>query len=131
MRDAGRAARAARARRATSRAADGCASEIAALGWEVRDGAGGFELLAAVIVYGRNPVREALRGRRAHGVERGLGDERRRARAVAASASRSRIASAEEIERRCGSSAHQGVCAEAGGYPYVSAAGAARRAASR
>ena len=26
---------------------------------------------------------------------------------------------AEEIERRCGASTHQGICAEAGGYPYV------------
>ena len=32
---------------------------------------------------------------------------------------------AEEIERRCGSSAHQGVCAEAGPYPYAGARGAA------
>jgi 23S rRNA (guanosine2251-2'-O)-methyltransferase len=29
------------------------------------------------------------------------------------------VCAAEEIERRCGSSAHQGVCAQAGGYPYV------------
>jgi 23S rRNA (guanosine2251-2'-O)-methyltransferase len=34
---------------------------------------------------------------------------------------RPRLASAEEIERRCGSSAHQGVCADAGPYPYVAA----------
>jgi len=32
-----------------------------------------------------------------------------------------RTASAEEIEHRCGSSAHQGVCAHAGGYPYAGA----------
>jgi 23S rRNA (guanosine2251-2'-O)-methyltransferase len=32
-----------------------------------------------------------------------------------------RRATAEEIEERCGTEAHQGVCAEAGGYPYVSA----------
>ncbi len=32
-----------------------------------------------------------------------------------------RIASAEEIERHCGSAAHQGVCAQAGPYPYVGA----------
>jgi 23S rRNA (guanosine2251-2'-O)-methyltransferase len=32
------------------------------------------------------------------------------------------MASAEEIEHRCGSSAHQGVCADAGAYPYVSSA---------
>jgi 23S rRNA (guanosine2251-2'-O)-methyltransferase len=32
-----------------------------------------------------------------------------------------RVASAEEIERRCGSNAHQGVCASAGAYPYADA----------
>jgi 23S rRNA (guanosine2251-2'-O)-methyltransferase len=30
-----------------------------------------------------------------------------------------RVCPAEEIERRCGSSAHQGLCADAGGYPYA------------
>jgi 23S rRNA (guanosine2251-2'-O)-methyltransferase len=30
------------------------------------------------------------------------------------------MTSAEEIERRCGSAGHQGVCADAGPYPYVS-----------
>ena len=71
-----------------------------------------------MIVYGRNPVREALRGHRAHGVSE-----------VCATASAAReewleglqvkVCAAEEIERRCGSPAHQGVCAAAGGYPYV------------
>jgi 23S rRNA (guanosine2251-2'-O)-methyltransferase len=32
-----------------------------------------------------------------------------------------RIVAAEEIERRCGSPGHQGVCAEAGPYPYADA----------
>jgi 23S rRNA (guanosine2251-2'-O)-methyltransferase len=73
-----------------------------------------------VIVYGRNPVREALRGRRSHAISEvwttagaarepwlgGIPVSRR---------------SAEEIERRCGSASHQGICAEAGGYPYVGA----------
>ncbi len=31
------------------------------------------------------------------------------------------MTSAREIERRCGSPAHQGVCAEAGPYPYAGA----------
>jgi 23S rRNA (guanosine2251-2'-O)-methyltransferase len=71
-----------------------------------------------VILYGRNPVREALRGRRAHSVSE-----------VCATASvarepwleglQAKVCAAEEIERRCGSPAHQGVCAAAGGYPYV------------
>jgi 23S rRNA (guanosine2251-2'-O)-methyltransferase len=73
-----------------------------------------------VILYGRNPVREALRGRRAHTVGEVW---------VAGGAAREpwlegvavRKATVEEIEGRCGSAAHQGVCAEAGGYPYVSA----------
>lgn len=73
-----------------------------------------------MILYGRNPVREALRGRRAHGVAR-----------VWASASvaheqwltgvETKVCSADELERLCGSSAHQGICAEAGGYPYIGA----------
>lgn len=73
-----------------------------------------------MILYGRNPVREALRaGRRTiagvWATERAVGREPwlREARA--------RIAPPEEIERRCGSPDHQGVCADAGGYPYVSA----------
>jgi 23S rRNA (guanosine2251-2'-O)-methyltransferase len=73
-----------------------------------------------LILYGRNPVHEALRGRRAHQV-----------REVWATATAARepwlkgvapsVRSAEEMERRCGSAAHQGVCAEVGGYPYVAA----------
>jgi 23S rRNA (guanosine2251-2'-O)-methyltransferase len=72
-----------------------------------------------VILYGRNPVREALRGRRAHAVSEiwATGAAAREQWLASAGA---KLASAEEIERRCGSSAHQGVCAEAGGYPYVS-----------
>jgi 23S rRNA (guanosine2251-2'-O)-methyltransferase len=73
-----------------------------------------------VILYGRNPVREALRGRRARGVAQ-----------VWASANvahepwlephRTTVCDADELERLCGSPAHQGVCADAGGYPYVGA----------
>ena len=47
--------------------ADRLRDEIAAAGWEVRDEAGGFRLVPAVSreqVYGRRPVREALRGPR-------------------------------------------------------------------
>ena len=71
-----------------------------------------------MILYGRNPVREALLGRRSHAVSHVWATE---------SASKEswldglkvRVCAAEEIERRCNSSAHQGLCAEAGGYPYV------------
>jgi 23S rRNA (guanosine2251-2'-O)-methyltransferase len=71
-----------------------------------------------VIVYGRNPVREALRGRRARSV-RDVWATSAAAREDWLRALSPRIADAHEIERRCGSDAHQGVCADAGGYPYV------------
>jgi 23S rRNA (guanosine2251-2'-O)-methyltransferase len=73
-----------------------------------------------VILYGRNPVQEALRGRRAANV----GDVWATARAAREpwlAHMHPRIAGGEEIERRCGSASHQGVCADAGPYPYDSA----------
>ncbi len=73
-----------------------------------------------MIVYGRNPVREALRGRRR---VRGVW-------ATAATAGEEWLLSVEvervdagEIERLCGSPEHQGVCADAGPYPYADADG--------
>jgi 23S rRNA (guanosine2251-2'-O)-methyltransferase len=72
-----------------------------------------------VILYGRNPVHEALRGRRA-GAVKDVWATAPAAREQWLAQARARIVAAEEIERRCGSPAHQGVCAEAGGYPYVS-----------
>jgi len=73
-----------------------------------------------LIVYGRNPVREALRGRRAGSLSAvwatpGAAREPW-LRGVAAEP-----ATGEEIERRCGSSAHQGICAALGPYPYADA----------
>jgi 23S rRNA (guanosine2251-2'-O)-methyltransferase len=73
-----------------------------------------------VILYGRNPVMEALRGRRAHQVT----DVLVTAGAVRESwlaGVKTRTVTAEEIERRCGSSSHQGICAEAGSYHYAGA----------
>jgi len=72
-----------------------------------------------VIVYGRNPVREALRGRRE--VERVWATEaaaRGEDWLVKADAT---IADAAEIEILCGSPEHQGACAEAAPYPYADA----------
>ena len=73
-----------------------------------------------MILYGRNPVMEALRGRRARAVREvwATGGAAREPwlRDVPV-----RTASAEEIERRCGSTAHQGICASAGDYPYADA----------
>ncbi len=75
-----------------------------------------------MILYGRNAVREALRGRRSHSV----GDvwathSTARESWLSGVGVRVHTSSAADIERRCESSAHQGVCAEVGGYPYVSA----------
>jgi 23S rRNA (guanosine2251-2'-O)-methyltransferase len=72
-----------------------------------------------VILYGRNPVREALRGRRGHTV-REVWATQGAAREPWLLGVQVRVSIAEEIERRCGSSGHQGVCADAGPYPYAS-----------
>jgi 23S rRNA (guanosine2251-2'-O)-methyltransferase len=72
-----------------------------------------------VIVYGRNPVREALRGRRAPNVSE-VWATAPAAREPWLSGTGVRIVSALEIERRCGSPSHQGICADAGDYRYVS-----------
>jgi 23S rRNA (guanosine2251-2'-O)-methyltransferase len=71
------------------------------------------------VLYGRNPVREALRA------------GRRRVHRVVATPAAARepwlegvavdIAGADAIAERCGSDAHQGICAEAGPYPYADA----------
>ncbi len=73
-----------------------------------------------MIIYGRNPLHEALRGRRA-GQVRELWASAGAVREEWLTGRQARIVSGEEIERRCGSPAHQGVCAEAGPYPYASA----------
>ncbi len=73
-----------------------------------------------MIIYGRNPVREALCGRRAGGVGE-LWATAAAAREGWLEGLAVRIAQAQEIERRCGSPAHQGVCAQAGPYPYADA----------
>jgi len=62
-----------------------------------------------VIVYGRNPVREALRGRRR--VHRVYATERA-SREVWLGEVEVVRAEPHEIEERCGSPDHQGICAE-------------------
>jgi 23S rRNA (guanosine2251-2'-O)-methyltransferase len=72
-----------------------------------------------VILYGRNPVREAVRaGRRRID---GIWATERAAREPWLRDAAPLIVRPDELERRCGSRDHQGVCAEAGGYPYVGA----------
>jgi len=72
----------------------------------------------ANVVYGRNAVREALRGRR----------RVRRIWATQATAkegfsdARVEVVAAGEITARCGTDSHQGVCAEVDAYPYADAA---------
>ncbi len=73
------------------------------------------------LLYGRNPVREALRGgrRRVRRVWATQGAAREDW--LAGARVEVRVVGAEEVAARAGSEAHQGVCAEADGYPYVSA----------
>jgi 23S rRNA (guanosine2251-2'-O)-methyltransferase len=73
-----------------------------------------------VIIYGRNPVREALRGPRR--VAR-LWATKNAVREpwLADSGVPTHTTSAEEIEARAGSSAHQGICAEVERYRYADA----------
>ena len=74
-----------------------------------------------MIVYGRNAVREALRGKRTVRrvwATKGAAREDWLARAGAIVA----VDSAESIAARCGSDAHQGVCAEVSEFVYADAA---------
>jgi 23S rRNA (guanosine2251-2'-O)-methyltransferase len=73
-----------------------------------------------LIIYGRNPVKEALCGRRAHAVAE-VWATHGAAREPWLAGVEVGMGTAEEIERRCGSPAHQGLCAQVGSYPYVSA----------
>jgi 23S rRNA (guanosine2251-2'-O)-methyltransferase len=69
-----------------------------------------------LIVYGRNPVREALRGKRS--VSRVWAMERA-AREEWLTATDPKIVRDADLEALCGSPEHQGVCAEASDYPYA------------
>lgn len=73
---------------------------------------------AALIIYGRNPVREALRGRR-RVIQ--VWAAANAAREPWLKGARVHPASGEEIAQRCASAAHQGVCAEVSEYPYADA----------
>ncbi len=89
---------------------------------------------AAVILYGRNAVHEALRARRRR-VHEVWATEGAAREPWLAGRTRRRCASssAQEIAERAGSDDHQGVCADADGYHYAGAAEllARRRAADR
>src|SRR5437764_12003408 len=68
-----------------------------------------------MIVYGRNPVREAVRGRRP---VRRVWATKNAAREPWLAGAPLELTTAEEIERLCGSPAHQGICADAGPFRY-------------
>jgi len=69
-----------------------------------------------MIVYGRNAVREALRGKR---TVRAVWATRRTAREEWLRDIEVSEVALPELERLCESTEHQGVCAEAGPYPYA------------
>ena len=72
-----------------------------------------------MMVYGRNPVREALRGRRR---VLQVWAATNAAREPWLAGARVHAARGDEIAERCGSDAHQGICAEVTPYPYADAA---------
>jgi len=72
-----------------------------------------------VILYGRNPVHEALRAGRRE--VRQVWATKGAAREPWLQGARVSVVTGEEVERRCGSPSHQGVCAEAAPYPYADA----------
>ena len=74
-----------------------------------------------MVVYGRNPVREALRGRRRSHVTRVWATRSAAREPWLRDLDLETVQSGDELERLCGSPDHQGVCAEAGDYPYASA----------
>jgi 23S rRNA (guanosine2251-2'-O)-methyltransferase len=71
-----------------------------------------------VIVYGRNPVREAIRGKRR--VNHVYATERASHEVLLAEVDSS-IVPVAEVENRAGSPDHQGICAEVQAYPYADA----------
>jgi 23S rRNA (guanosine2251-2'-O)-methyltransferase len=75
-----------------------------------------------VIVYGRNAVREALRGPRVVRAVCCTSGASRESWLTPAHGPAARLTAAEEIGRLCGSDDHQGVCADVEPYVYADAA---------
>jgi 23S rRNA (guanosine2251-2'-O)-methyltransferase len=76
-----------------------------------------------MVVYGRNPVREALRGPRDVGT---IWATRRAAEEPWLKAPKARVVEPEEVERRAGSPDHQGICAEVSPFVYADPAAVLR-----
>ena len=125
QREQARAAARLRARRRAARA------RSRALGWEVRDVPRRLRAAPArdVILYGRNPVREALRGARG-AASATSGRRAGAAREPWLAGVEPRIAAAEEIERRCGSSCAPGRLRRGRRLPLRRRRRAARRRAA-
>src|SRR5436305_515508 len=71
-----------------------------------------------MVLYGRNPVREAIRGPRT--VHRIWATAAAREEAWLEGADAAvEVGASEELERRCGSRDHQGMCAEVSTYIYA------------
>ncbi len=73
-----------------------------------------------MIVYGRNPVREAIRGPR-DVIRVWATRNAQREPWLSPLAAITGTADADELERLCGSPDHQGICAEAGPFVYAEA----------
>ena len=100
--------------------ADRLRDELAARGWEVRDGPEGPELVPP----GGDRLRAQPRARGAAGprrVSRVWATKGAAREPWLAGVEVARVASGEEIAARCGSDAHQGVCAEVSDYRYADA----------
>ena len=74
-----------------------------------------------MIVYGLNPVVEALRGRRAVSRVWAASEATAAAARERGAPEPIRIVAAAELERLCGAQTHQGLVCEAGPYPYADA----------
>jgi 23S rRNA (guanosine2251-2'-O)-methyltransferase len=76
--------------------------------------------VSTMIVYGRNPVREAIRGPRKVNAAWATNHASRESWLMASGVPIETV-SGEEVERRCGSSDHQGICAEVSHFAYAHA----------
>ena len=72
------------------------------------------------LVYGRNAVREALRGRRSV-LEVWVGERAAATLEWLSEGPKPRVRRERELTEAAGSPDHQGICAEVGPYPYVDA----------
>ena len=75
-----------------------------------------------MIIYGRNPVHEAIRGPRTVKRVWATAGAAREPWLEPLSGALTRVGDPQELEALCGSDAHQGICAEVSAYRYADAA---------